>query len=202
MPEFRKPQEGAKQRDIIINGASVFIIIASITLVALLLPEMSVGNSLWLRVIFGVICTTMAFALAYGAAKLLQVLPTLLSAAFIGFCALLTCCVFDVLSAFIIMPFSISCNITIAASLLISLSAVTSAMLVGAAIISHPKIAGVIIVGVFSISALALWHTKLGMAKDTSAEINAFLKSSSLIEAPNPAALGLFRVKTLYYGSG
>jgi len=66
MPEFRKSQDLNKQREIIINGTAVLITIASIALVAFLLPEMSVGNSIWLRSIFGVIFTAIAFAAVCG----------------------------------------------------------------------------------------------------------------------------------------
>ena len=168
---------------------------------ALLLPEMAVGDNILLRSLFGLISTAAAVTLVYLVTKLLQSLPTRFTSAFIGSWALLAWCVYDVLSTFVIMPFSTSWHMTIVTSLMISLATVTITTLIGAAIMARPKITGVIIVCIISVSAVALWLIKPALNK-TAANIDALLIATSQLEAPNPATVGAFKVKTLFYGSG
>jgi hypothetical protein len=201
MPEFNKRCDPDKHKRRMINGTAFFIAGTSIAFVALLLPEMAVGVSIWLRALFGLMSMATAVTLVYLVTKLLQSLPARFTSVFIGFWILLAWCVYDVLSTFAIMPFSTSWHMTIAASLVISLAAVIVTTIIGAAIMARPIITGVIVIVIISLSAAALSLIKPPLHKTTT-NIVALLKTSSQLKVPNPATAGILKVKMLAYGSG
>jgi dienelactone hydrolase len=195
----RTPWGDHKNRTL--TGAAVSLAGFSVFLTAVLLPEMFVGKIIWLRLLLGLIFTSAATALVFGIAKLLRLVPVGLRSVLIGSCLVVTWCVYNVLSVFAILPFSTSWQITVAASLLISVASLTITAVAGAAIAAFPRTAGIIIVITAAVVAIALWIIRPTTGKDASARIRTVTAPVTL-DVPYPAATGRFKVKTLYYGSG
>src|SRR5512147_1410722 len=153
MFEFEKDNTILKNRKRFMDVITVVASGTSVILSALLLPESSVGKSIWLRIAFGLIYTMIAISTVYGIAKLMRLIPARLGAALIGAWVLLAWCVYNVLSAFVILPFSTSWHLTVAASLLISLFVLAMLGVLLVAITTHPRIAVIIIPSVIAMSA-------------------------------------------------
>src|ERR1700690_2203469 len=98
MLEFNNRRDLDKHKRNFINATTILVAGVSTTLVALLLPEMVVGDNICLRAIFGFLSTAPAIVLVYLVTKLLQSLPAGFTSAFVGTWALLAWCVYDVLS--------------------------------------------------------------------------------------------------------
>jgi hypothetical protein len=93
----------------------------------------------------------MAIATAYGVMKFLNVFPARISAVFIGSWALFAWLAYNVLSVFVILPFSASLPLTIAASLVIGMSIASLAVILGVTIMGRPRMA---LVGILCMIAL------------------------------------------------
>ncbi len=191
-----------KGRDRIINGIFVFVAGISIFLSALLLPESIVGKNIWLRVVFGIIQVAIAIASAYGVMKFLHAFPPRINAAFIGSWALLAWLAYNILSVFVILPFSASLPLTIAASLVIGLFMASFASILGVTIAARPRIALISILCMATLSTVVLWFPKPPANTVGTAGTGLLFNVLSKLDAPNPAASGTFGVRTFYYGSG
>lgn len=191
-----------KHRRRIFNGATVGLIGTSIVFTALLLPEMSVGESFWLRILFGLIYTSIATALVFGISKLLRLFPVGVSSAFIGAWLVVSWCVYNILSVFAILPFSVSWPMTIATSLLISITIVMLMAVLGASVVSYPRTAGAIFLTIGVFVAVVLWTSKPAKRNDISPPARTLLTGSTTLDAPYPAAIGKFKVSSFFYGSG
>ncbi len=191
-----------EHRKAILRCFTISLVAISVVFSALFLPEMFIGRSFWLRILFGVIFTSSATALAFGISKLFRLVPSVPASAFIGAWVIVGWCIFNVISVFAILPFSTSWLMTMAASLIISLVLLTIIALLGALFAIHPKTTGLLIMIAIVITSIALWTEKSTLENDASNNVHTLMTGSVTLDAPYPADTGKFWVKTLYYGSG
>jgi dienelactone hydrolase len=195
-----KQQSGcAERRQRILSGGTLFLTGASILFTAFLVSETLIGKSMWLRILLGALYTATAVTLVFAGTKLLKTLPARFTSAFVGATILIAWFVYDVLSAFIILPFSASLLLTVATSLLISVIVVGITALAGLLLTAYPKSAGAVF-GMTALFLIAAWMTGPGFNKAPRPIVHD--TSSTELVAPYPAAVGKFNVQKLYYGSG
>jgi hypothetical protein len=175
MSDFQKSNIGEGRRDRIITGATVDLACASTVFTVLFFPEMFIGKNIFLRVLLGISYTFIAFALCFGIVKLLLLLPLELSSAFLGSCILVTWCVYYVLAAFPIFPFSTSWQMVLGISFLISVTVIIISALLGVAATIRPWTTIVIILAIVAFAGIACWLAKPDIKKAKKAQIHTLL---------------------------
>ncbi len=194
------PSSPARKR-YLMTRLSVLLALASTGLIALLLPEMSVGTSIWLRIVFGLMYSSSATLLIYGINRLFRYIPIKFLASFIGSGIVLTWLIYNIFSEFIILPYSTNWYLTVAAVFLFSFSTLALITLLAIGLFERPKITGAAVC-IFILLITALWSLKNIPKSFTHEDIPSLLRATSRLGLPNPAQGGKFKVRTLTYGSG
>ncbi len=165
--------------------------------------EINIGTNILLRFFLSISCTLAASAFCFGLLKFSRLFPLRISSTFFGAGIIVTWCIYDIVTAFPILPFSTSWPLTIGVSVLICAIILLFAMLIGATIVSQSRhLIVLLLLTIVLFAASSAWLVRPAIDDDSAIYKVSPPGGSEQISIPYPAANGNYRVKKLFYGSG